>query len=211
MGEAAGKTLAISLSNASRRQTKHSQWSSVWSVALIVSEIISEREIRSYKESLKQITNSPFSQTSLSQLLRILLRLDSLIQKCSQNTLNRQTHLFSPEAPICSSHFRSRVVHAHINNTFPTVPINSTACMLHNHARAEKLLTFLPFYHHSRLPDHRLCHHALGILFLLHSHLSHENLEENAKQHNSQVFQKAADVINTSNTSEDMQLFLHTS
>lgn len=56
MGEAAGKTLAISLSNASRRQTKHSQWSSVWSVALIISEIISEREIKSHKESLKQKT-----------------------------------------------------------------------------------------------------------------------------------------------------------
>lgn len=83
--------------------------------------------------------------------------------------------------------------------------------MLHNQERAKKLLTFLPFYHHSRRPDHRLCHHALDTLFLLHSHLSHENLEENANRHISQVFQKAADVINASNTSEETQLFLHTS
>lgn len=56
MGEAAGKTLAISLSNGSRRQTKHSQWSSVWSVTLIISEVVPGRDRRSHEESLKHIT-----------------------------------------------------------------------------------------------------------------------------------------------------------
>lgn len=79
--------------------------------------------------------------------------------------------------------------------------------MLHNQAKAKRLLTFLPFYHHSLLPDHRLCHHVLDTLFLLHSHLSHENLEENANQHISQVSQKAEEVINNFNTTEEMQQF----
>lgn len=55
------KLQAISLSNASRRQTKHSQWSSVWSVALIISEIISGRE----RKGSKQITNEANNKQSL--------------------------------------------------------------------------------------------------------------------------------------------------
>lgn len=112
MGEAAGKTPAISLSNASRRQTKRSQWSSVWSVALIISEVISERQIKCFKESLKQIINGPFSQTPLRWPGQILLCLVSLIQKCSQFT-PKLTYLLRKLLPVV------RVFTAHRHTLFP--------------------------------------------------------------------------------------------
>lgn len=65
------KLQAISLSNASRRQTKHSQWSSVWSVALIISEIISGRERKGSKQVTNQANNKQSLQSNISTVTSV--------------------------------------------------------------------------------------------------------------------------------------------